>query len=172
MSSTSETVKAILNKEDKAVEHVLNQNKHLFEQIGVLRNELELAKKANEELEIDNDSLCKSKTVMQGFLKNIHELNLIENKLKKINQTMFRDIFLSYYVTICVNLVYNLLVLQIENRLRQNMAYITLSAIIFVKGYCLLKYRIWQSKHISNLEDELVKAQRATDLVNELFDNL
>lgn len=170
--TTSKTVRAILNKEDKAVEHILNQNKYLFEQLGVVRNELEAMKKNNEELESDNDSLCKSKTVMQGFLKNIHELNTLEKKINAIYHGMCRDVFWTYYVTIFVCVLYNLLVLQVEDKTRQGVACVTVSCVLIVNAYYMMKYRLRQHEYLRKVEDDRVKTQRATDLVNELFDNI
>ncbi len=170
--STAKTVEAILNKEDKAIEHIIQQNKDLFQELSNLKNEMKEMNDEKEEIERDNDSLNKSRTIMQGYLKNIYEMNKIENKLKKINHTMFRDLFIIYYITIFFSIMFNVLILNIEKHSIQYLSYFVFTVILIVKGISFYKYKKNNDKAICKLNEELLKTQKATDLVNDLFDNM
>ena len=170
--STAKTVEAILNKEDKTIEHIIQQNKDLFQELSVLKNEIKEISDEKEEIERDNDSLNKSKTIMQGYLKNMYEMNKIENKLKKINHTMFRDLLMVYYITIFISIMFNVLILNIEKHLIQYLSYLVFSGILIGKAISLYKYKTKNDKAISKLNEELLKAHKATDLVHDLFDNM
>ena len=81
--NTAKTVEAILNKEDKAVDHIISQNKTLALKINELTDRMKEIEDEKSEIEHDLDSVTKSKNILQGYSKNFHEMNKKERALKK-----------------------------------------------------------------------------------------
>jgi hypothetical protein len=169
--STAKAVEAILNKEDKAVDQIIKQNKYLFETIGVLRNELSAMEKEKDELEQDVESLSKSKTVLQGYMKNIYELNQIERELKQIHQCTLTRFRYFFYVTLLTCILFYLMLINLHNHM-QYMCYMIYTSSLIASFVNTLAFERNYLLNVKVLNEQLTKAQKATDLVNDLFDNI
>lgn len=170
--NTAKTVEAILNKDDKAVNHIIEQNTRLQKTIDEMKEELSEVKSEKQELEDENDGLNKSKTILQGYMKNIYELNKIEKQLKKNNETMYYNYKRMFYTLFINSIMFYILLMNVNNPMMQMASYIGYATIIIT--YAFYNYKNEQKMTAKN--NQLIKNLnvliKATDMVNDLFDSL
>lgn len=170
--ATAKTVEAILNKEDKAVDHILLQNKALSVKIDELKQELRDVIKEKEDMEEENDSITKSKNILQGYMKNFHEMNKLEIQLKQSYLSSFKHYRRIYYILVCNTIMFYMMVLNIDNPFMQFVTYNTFVAAVIGFSYHNRKNEVMITQKNQTLMDELNKLHKATDMVTDLMDNL
>lgn len=171
MNTTAKTVEAILNKEDKAVQHIIAQNDSLHMRIDQLQKEIAEMTAEKEDLEHDVDSLTKSKNVLQGYVKNFHELNKLERSLKNNCHSMYSNFYRMYYTQVVVSLVFYVMLFY-TNTMMTIIPYVC-----FVIGNIIVakhNYKYEKSYSIKNkiMVEDLNKIHKANDMVNDLLDSL
>lgn len=171
--STAKTVEAILNKEDKAVDHILNQNRALVVKIDELKDSLNDVTNEKNEMEEENDSITKSKNILQGYMKNFHEMNKLEKKLKNNFETSYKNYRNMYYVLMMHALMFYMLIINVYNPIMQFLSYNTFVAIIIGSTFYYHKHvHSVIEKDNKNINEELAKLYKATDMINDLMDSL
>ena len=170
--NTAQTVKAILNKDDKAVDHILLQNKAFSVKIDELKDELRTVRAEKDEMEEENDSITKSKNILQGYMKNIHEMNKVEKKLKTNYHTLYKNYFYMYYILVFHTIMFYMLALNIEKPMIQFASYVTLVSTLIGVSHHHHKFETITKKENSALIEELNHLHKATDMVSDLLDSL
>ena len=170
--NTAQTVKAILNKEDKAVDHILLQNRAYATKIDELKDELRTIRAEKDEMEDENDSITKSKNILQGYMKNIHEMNKVEKILKKNYQQFYNNYFYMYYILMFHTIMFYMLALNIEKPIMQFVAYVTFVSTLIGVSYYHRKFENITKQENITLIEELKKLHKATDMVSDLLDSL
>lgn len=171
--STAKTVEAILNKEDKAVDHILLQNRALVVKIDELKDSLNTVTNEKNEMEEENDSITKSKNILQGYMKNFHEMNKLEKKLKNNFETSYKNYRNMYYVLMMHALMFYMLIINVHNPIMQFLSYNTFVAIIIGLTFYYHKHvHSVIEKDNKNINEELAKLYKATDMINDLMDSL
>ena len=171
MNTTAKTVEAILNKEDKAVQHIIAQNDSLHMRIDQLQKEIAEITTEKEELEHDVDSLTKSKTVLQGYVKNFHELNKLEISLKKNCYSMYSNFYRMYYTQVVMSLIFYVMLFYTNTMMT------VIPYACFVIGNVLVakhNYKYEKNYSVKNKKmiEDLNKIHKANDMVNDLLDSL
>nr|QOI90506.1 hypothetical protein HWQ62_00371 [Pyramimonas orientalis virus] len=170
--NTAKTVEAILNKEDKAVDHIIKQNKLLQNNLDRLKLEITEINNEKSDLEDEVDGITKSKNTLQGYMKNIHEMNKIERKLKRNYSTMYTNFRRLFYTIVINSLMFYMLVMNVHNVLIQFVSYISYATITLSFTYYIFKNEQSTLRENANLIKELAVIVKATDMVNDLLDSL
>ena len=170
--NTAQTVKAILNRDDKTIEHILLQNKTYAIKIDELKDELRTVQAEKNEMEEENDSITKSKNILQGYMKNIHEMNKVEKKLKANYQQLYNNYFYMFYILMFHTIMFYMLVLNIKEVVIQFVSYTTLVSTLTGVSYYHNKSETIILKENYALMEELNKLHKATDMVSDLLDSL
>lgn len=171
MNSTAKTVEAILNKEDKAVLHIIAQNDSLQKKIESLQRDMSDLSAEKEEFEHDVDSLTKSKNILQGYVKNFHELNKLEKNLNMNNYTMYSNFYRMYYTQVVVSMIFYVMLFYTNTNM------VIIPYLAFVIGNIVIAkhhYEFNQKYTLKNklLCEDIKKLHKANDMVNDLLDNL
>lgn len=170
--NTAQTVQAILNKDDKTVDHILLQNKAFSVKIDELKEELRTVQAEKDEMEEENDSITKSKNILQGYMKNIHEMNKVEKKLKANYKQFYNNYFYMYYILMFHTIMFYMLALNIEKPIMQFASYVTFVSTLIGVSYYHNKFETITKKENNALMEELNKLHKATDMVSDLLDSL
>jgi hypothetical protein len=170
--NTAKTVEAILNKEDRAVNHIIDQNVALQKTIDDMKNELVETNNEKNDLEQENDGLTKSKNILQGYMKNMHEMNKIERKLKRNYNTLYSNFKRYFYIEVLNTLMFYILMLNVPNQLFQIASYIMYASILVGFTFHVSKQKNTVISDNSKLIKELSILVKATDMVNDLLDSL
>lgn len=170
--NTAKTVEAILNKEDKAVDHIISQNKTLALKINELTDRMKEIEDEKSEIEHDLDSVTKSKNILQGYSKNFHEMNKKERALKKEHENLYKVYMYVYYIVFTNAIMFYSMLVSIDNEMYRYI-FVAIYLGILVLFTCKLNtYRSNKLEHIKKINQELAEVYKATDLVNDLMDNL
>lgn len=171
--STAKTVEAILNKEDKAINHILEQNRAMAMIIDELKDALNKMTNEKNEMEEENDSITKSKNIIQGYSKNFHEINKLEKKLKVNCEACYKNYRCMYYVLLLHTLMFYILIINIDNVLMQYLCYNSFVGIVVGATFYYHKnVNTVIEKEIKSMKEELSKLYKATDMINDLMDSL
>lgn len=169
---TAKTVEAILNKEDRAVDHILTQNRMLSAKIDILKESLNNVTVERNEMDEEIDSITKSKNILQSYMKNFHEMNKIETKLRNLYESEYKRYRTLYYTLIVNTLLFYMMVLFIHNPIMQLLSYTVFCSIIVSVTFHNYKSWIIKNKHINIFNEDLIMLKKNTDLVNDLMDSL
>jgi DNA repair exonuclease SbcCD ATPase subunit len=168
----SKTVEAILNKDEKAVDHIIDQNKRFQTNIDELLDELLEVKTEKKELEEENDSLNKSKTILQGYMKNVYEMNKIEKQLKKNYITISTNFKKMFYAELVNYLIFYIILFYVCNPVIKFTAFFGYVSIVITFAFYNFKNEKKLNARNNKMKQELIVLAKATDLVNDLFDSL
>jgi hypothetical protein len=171
--NTAKTVEAILNKEDKAVDHILLQNRVMAVKIEELKDSLNAVTNEKNEMEEENDSITKSKNILQGYMKNFHEMNKLEKRLKENHETSYKNYRNMYYVLMIHSLMFYLMIINVNNPMIQFLCFNTFAGVIIGLTFYYHKHvhRVIEQNNKTIME-ELAKIHKATDMVTDLMDSL
>ena len=124
------------------------------------------------EIEHDLDSVTKSKNILQGYSKNFHEMNKKERALKKEHENLYKVYMYVYYIVFTNAIMFYSMLVSIDNEMYRYI-FVAIYLGILVLFTCKLNtYRSNKLEHIKKINQELAEVYKATDLVNDLMDNL
>ena len=170
--NTAKTVEAILNKEDKAVDHIINQNKVLQTKVNELTSALKDMEGEKDEIEHELDSVTKSKNILQGYSKNFHEMNKKERALNKEYEDLYKVFMFIYYILMSNAVMFYSMLVSIDNEIYKYGFLTVYVGVLIMSTYKINVYRSHKLKNIQKIKNELGELYKATDLVNDLMDNL
>jgi uncharacterized membrane protein (DUF106 family) len=168
---TAKAVEAILKKDDKVIAHILHQNKELTTNIDKLKDELRVVENQKEELENECDSITKSKNIIQGYMKNIYEMNKLEKKLKKNYEISCKQYRIMYYIILLHVCMFNILIFNANHI--DFVKYTTFVIVIILYTlYYHKNYQVVIQNDNRMIIEKLASIYKATDMVNDLMDSL
>ena len=170
--NTAKTVEAILNKEDKAVDHIINQNKVFQAKVNELTSALKEMDGEKDEIEHELDSVTKSKNILQGYSKNFHEMNKKERALKEEHESLYKVFMYVYHILIINAVLFYSMLVFIENEMYKHGFLTIYVGAMIMSTYKINMYRSKRLETIQKIKNELAELYKATDLVNDLMDNL
>lgn len=172
MMNTAKTVEAILNKEDKAVDHIIRQNVALNDKVNELQDTIKDTNNEKEELEHELDGITKSKNILQGYTKNFHEMNKNERELRELYSKSYMTFKRMYNIILINALMFYPMLYSIPNTIYRH-AYLTLYiGLLMMLVYKVNQYDTNKLQRIKQLNENLQTLYKATDMVSDLMDSL
>ena len=165
----------VLTKENPSMEYIIFQNNELHTKLSNLKdeyNELEVEKNEKEE---EVDGLTKSRTTLQGYVKNEYELamnwrklsNIYEKSLKKYEKLWILSVSLNILLVIMISFIFN-------NNLRFTLLFVYLTSYAYLNGKKIYELRVYfkENEVIINSKNEIKKINKGNAYIQELVDNV
>ena len=165
----------VLTKENPSMEYIIFQNNELHTKLSNLKdeyNELEVEKNEKEE---EVDGLTKSRTTLQGYVKNEYELamnwrklsNIYEKSIKKYEKLWILSVSLNILLVILMSFIFN-------NNLRFTLLFVYLSTYAYFNGKKVYELRNYfkENEIIINSKNEIKKINKGNAYIQELIDNV
>jgi hypothetical protein len=176
LTSENELKKEVLSKDDPTTSYIILQNRKYQEMIEDITNENITMKKDLEEQENELDSLMKSKTCLQGYIKNEYEFALnwkfIANFYKEIGENSFKWISL-FVVSNFMSIWIGLLAVSNLYYLKMYISFANLVfMVVFAKYMLLIHYTLNKNKEINKIIEEIKKIEKSNQYLQDLIDNI
>lgn len=159
-------------KDSIALEYIIEQNTKLNEKFNTIQIEMIELQHCNSELEEDNDRHSKTKSLLQGFLKNVNEINKKEVDIKD----SYKILYITSDIHIKVSIIFMMFVLLCNTIFVQQDIFIISNTSFFVIYSTILgnhlKNAYNKQTYIKDLQRDLNNLKKATDLVTDLIDNV
>jgi hypothetical protein len=172
--STSEIQQKVLTRDDASIAYIIMQNNELHTKVSEFKNKVILLRCANDEFEIEVESLTKTRTCLQGYMKNEVEL---ANKWKLISNTYEKELKSYLHAwTVCIYIsmlfyVMNSIIRNIEFRLAITFIYIpTFLYYVIVELNRIKKNYI--NDTISEAKIFIDKIEKSNTYIQDLIDNI
>lgn len=161
----------ILNKDNSSTEYIILQNNVLQSKYTKLIEEKKLNEQLLEEKDYDIESLEKSKTCLQGYVKNQYEV--IDNLKNLIVKTEFLSNKWKHYYLISMFLpapimILNFFELPIEFIIGLMVGYVTMQLGI---NFEIIKTSKKKEKELEELKEIINSIDKTNEYLDELIDN-
>ena len=170
--NTAKTVEAILNKEDKAVDHIIKQNVILQSKIADLEEQMKEHHMDKENIEQELDSVTKSKNILMGYSKNFNEMNCIERELQQYNYKLYKMYYHMYYLIVFNSLLFYPMLFSIENEVHKSIFVSIFMTVLFLIMYYVNRRCELIHNKTNAIRKKLDEIYKATDMVSDLLDSL
>lgn len=174
--TTNEIKKDILTKDNSTTEYIILQNNKLHAYVKDLERKLNECETEKKEAEDEVDSLTKSRTCLQGYMKN--ELEYAENwkKVANIYNTQLKRYTDIAVTSLFLNLFYIVLLSVCPYSIRIKLT-LTTMYITMMTYYCGMNlYNIYyhHTKHHSliDVKKEITKIEKSNLYIMDLIDNI
>lgn len=162
----------VMVKDDKAIEYIIFQNNELLTMNSQLKNELQESKTINTDLEEEVDSLTRSRTCLQGYVKNFNELSTLEECLKNNYKNIFtllKNTMIIDYIIFCSLLMINVL---IDIPYTDMVLLLTFYVIWIPYTYMNMKHIYFLNVGNVKIQKEIDQLKKGNDYVQELIDSM
>ena len=154
------------------INHIITQNQELQRNYDIIKNDLTELEGEKDLLENENESMQKSRQIMIGYLKNFNEIVKIESQISRNESQIRKTMYLIYFISLLIHLVFYSMLIMIEDRRVQAIYYF----IYAIANVCMayqtylknIKVKTWNNE----LKTQLHKIEQANDFINDLIDNL
>lgn len=177
LTSENDLKKEVLSKDDPTTSYIILQNRKYQEMIEEITNENISLKNTLDDQENELDSLSKSKTCLQGYIKNEYEYaqnwKFVASFHKEIQEKAFTMIT-TFVISYILSMVFGLLLIT------TNMKYLKIYMIvvnsIFMIVYAKYMYMIYsilnKNKDIKKITEDIKKIERSNQYIQDLIDNI
>jgi hypothetical protein len=163
----------VLNKDDSSTAYIIYQNNVIQGKYHKLISEYNELKNEKDMLEEDNDRLEKSKTCLQGHVKNeFIKANCYKELLTNTNEILNEQMkmFLVCNVLSILYMIIPFLNLSYHYSLGFLITTVTIHSSIIMKGYNRI-IQLKKDDEIKKTEDEIMEIEKSSKLIEELVDN-
>lgn len=176
LTSENELKKEVLSKDDPTTSYIILQNRKYQEMIEGITNENITMKKDLEEQENELDSLMKSKTCLQGYIKNEYEYALnwkfMANFYKEIQDNSFKLISL-FVIGNLISIWIGLIAITDLYYLKIYISFANLIfMVVFAKYMFMIHFTLNKNKEINKIMEEIKKIEKSNQYLQDLIDNI
>lgn len=162
----------IKNGDNKSMEYVIMSNNELQTKYQTILEENHILKTQNDELEDEVDSLSKSKTVLQGYVKNELEYSKCWSNKCNVYEDLFYNstwvILLHMVIQLCILIMLSIIPIDYERAF-----ILTYTPVyIFVSMYNLFKMNQETKRLTKKDSEEILKIEKANQYIMDLIDNI
>lgn len=163
----------VLNKDDSSTAYIIYQNNIIQGKYHKLISEYNELKNEKDTLEEDNDRLEKSKTCLQGHVKNEFikatcYKELLTNTTEMLSEQM--KMFLICNLVSILYMIVPFMNLSHHYSLVLILTIVTVHTSIIMKGYEKM-VEMKKDEKIKKIEDEITEIEKSSKLIEELVDN-
>jgi hypothetical protein len=174
--TTNEIKKNILNKENASTEYIILQNNRLHMYVKTLENSLNDLETEKNNANDEVDSLTKTRTCLQGYMKNEVEYAVNWKSVAQI----YNDQLLKYY-NICIkslilSYIYMILIticpFQLNIKIPLTTIYMTTLAYYTGKNLTYIYHAHTKCDVLLKLKEEITKIEKNNMYIQDLIDNI
>lgn len=174
--TTNEIKKDILNKENASTEYIILQNNRLHMYVKTLENSLNDLETEKNNANDEVDSLTKTRTCLQGYMKNEVEYAVNWKSVAQI----YNDQLLKYY-NICIkslilSYIYMILIticpFQLNIKIPLTTIYMTTLAYYTGKNLTYIYHAHTKCDVLLKLKEEITKIEKNNMYIQDLIDNI
>ena len=173
--SSSEIKEKVVPKDDVSTAYIIFQNNELHTKLENVKNDLIEVTTEKDELENEVDSLTKTRTCLQGYVKNEHIIGSNWKKIAMCYHSVLKKYNKNMNIQYLVNIIFVLLISSIINyELRISIAIIYSTSNIYVnykRGIELNKQWL-QNVDILGYQTEIKNLDKSNSYIDELIDNM
>ena len=163
----------VLNKDDSSTAYIIYQNNIIQGKYHKLINEYNELKNEKDNLEEDNDRLEKTKTCLQGHVKNEFikatcYKNILTNTTEILNEHM--KVFLVCTLVSTFYMIIPFMNLSRHYSFAFLLTIVTMHSSLLMKGYDRI-IKLKKDEKIKKIEDEIMEIEKSSKLIEELIDN-
>lgn len=173
--STSDIQQNVLKKDDTSSAYIIMQNNELHTHVHNLKEELSQLKYEKEELEQEVDSLSKTRTCLQGYVKNELELTEHWKTVSMIYEKQLNLYYKRWFVCIHIStiacIVLTLLpIVQLRNALL--LIYVPPFVYYNMKDLMKIKHKHTKDDILVENKESIEKIEKSNIYIQDLIDNI
>lgn len=168
----------VMKKDDNATAYIIQQNSVLVQRNMDLNKQCDELEKDKDELESYNDRLEKTRTCLQGYVRNEHDMALKYRKLYEYQKNVFNLYHEEFVYTQFVPLIIFLFGLLVS-LYRLNYVFVVTIYIGFGTAHCTLVYgsyihlhKIRNKTEIKDILEDIAKTKQSNSYIDDLIDNM
>ena len=169
----------VMKKDDQVTAYIIHQNSVLVQKTMDLIKEKDAIEDEKDELESYNDRLEKTRTCLQGYVRNEHDMALKYKKLYEFERSMYVEYRKEFIITQLVPLLMFIIGLFGRTVCNLNIYFISTLYIILVSTYLLIIYSTNEylydkrhSKEIKEILEDITKTTQSNTYIDDLIDNM
>lgn len=169
-STTSDTK----DNSDASVQYIIMQNDVLHHKYDTITSELNELKVQNDELEIDNERLQKSRLCLQGYTKNEYIRATEYKKLNKIYKNGNKSLTIYFYACNMMSVAYIIIPFQpIPFHVLPFISATILAIHLFILYKCHKNLKkIFDKSSLNKSQREIQTIEKSTKLIEDIVDNM
>jgi len=169
----------IMKKDDNATAYIIQQNSILVQRNIDLVQKCDELEKDKEELESYNDRLEKTRTCLQGYVRNEHDVVLKYKKLYNSQINTFNTYHSEFIYTQIIPIIMFLMSLFGNYLYNINNTILVTLYVAFMTCHCVLIYSTYIYLHqcrntveIKEILEDIAKTKQSNSYIDDLIDNM
>ena len=164
----------VMKKDDHAIAYIILQNSILVQRNMDLNKQLCDFEKEKEELESYNERLESTRTCLQGYVHNEHDMMLKYKKLYEYNKDLHKNYHKALLITQIVPLIVFIFGLFMLNTYVVGTLYITLISLYVTVITCSYSslYKQLHNTEIKDILEDISKTKKSNSYIDSLIDNM
>lgn len=169
----------VMKKDDQATAYIILQNSVLVQKTMDLIKEKDTIEQEKEELESYNDRLEKTRTCLQGYVRNEHDMVLKYKKLYEFERNMYVEYRNEFMITQIVPIIVFIIGLFGRTIYTLNIYFTSTVYIGFLSAYLVIIYStneyLYNKRHckeIKEILEDIAKTTQSNTYIDDLIDNM
>ena len=170
----SEIKKTVLGKDDASLSYIIFQNNELHTKYMEMKDMVQEFEHDKDEHDMEIDSLTKTRTCLQGYVKNEYELAQNWKILATKFEDIYKAILSSFKMTMLLNMAMYMVIVSIYNlhiRIVLNMLYGTIQIVYMRKKLKEFK-NMYDNEDLTKIKDDIKRIDKSNIYIQELVDNI
>lgn len=172
-------IDTILKKDDQATAYIIHQNSVLTQRIMDLTDELNTLEKEKEEIEMYNERLEKTRTCLQGYVRNEHDMMLKYKQLYTHESSIINSYKYEFAFTQIVPVIIFIISLLCTVFIGVNAYFLGTVYVTLLGGYVTIIYSTYMylqkkrfSTEINEIIADITKTTQSNVYIDDLIDNM
>jgi hypothetical protein len=169
----------VMKKDDNATAYIIQQNSVLVQRNMDLIQKCNELENEKEELESFNDRLEKTRTCLQGYVRNEHDMVIKYKKLYEYQNNTFNVYHREFIYTQSIPIIMFILTLFGKYLYNINYMFLVTVNVLFMSFHCLIIYstyiylhKIRNTREIKEILEDIVKTKQSNSYIDDLIDNM
>ena len=170
----SDIKKSVLGKNDASLSYIIFQNNELHTKYVEMKDMLQQFEHDKDEQEMEIESLTKTRTCLQGYVKNEYELAQNWKMLATMFEDIYKIILSSFKMTILLNITMYMLITSIYNmhiRVALNLLYSVVQIVYMINKLKVFK-NMYENEELMKTKDDIKRIDKSNIYIQELVDNI
>lgn len=168
----------VMKKDDNATAYIIQQNSVLVQRTMDLIKQCDELEKEKDELESYNDRLEKTRTCLQGYVRNEHDMALKYKKLYNYQNSVFNMYHEEFMYSQLVPIALLLLGLLVQS-VCLNYVFVMSLYIGFVSLHCIIVYSSYvylhkkrNNEYVKEILEDIAKTKQSNTYIDDLIDSM
>lgn len=174
--TTNEIKNDIMNKENPSTEYIILQNNKLHMHVKKLENSLNDLETEKNNADDEVDSLTKTRTCLQGYLKNEVEYAVNCKSVAQIYNDQLPKYYNICFKSMMINYIYMILIticpFQLNIKITLTTIYMTTLGYYTGKNLTCIYHAHTKCDVLLKLKEEITKIEKSNMYIQDLIDNI